>query len=386
MKHALIILLSSLLFVMVIPTQAAYRYDSVFVTSQRYDRGDMIWRSDTGTILLLANDGQVQRYPVSNYGALPPNPFRVAPFGKIPPMMGFGKVWANYDTARAKLGWAYYPEVGRDTPIMLTDDGTLYLLNHYAQVIRILPNDTWQQVDNFPDNISTQGDPVIRRFEVTPTEAQLGETITVSWDVDNVDSVIVEFYDVYPRNDIMYNLQTRLPTSGSTTLDVPLTTLHGITVVIYGVRYDTLYNGHLVTARLVDDTKVVKLVDDKLPDPVTTWAVAQEYDNGLMIWRADTGMITVFNHDGTLKNYPLTYYAYLADAPKDIDVPSEKILPTNGFGRVWAYLDDVREKLGWATETETGYTLKIQALDENEVEYNLPNNGKLFVSEDNTWR
>jgi hypothetical protein len=383
MKRLWIILLSSLLLLIVLPSQAAYRYESVFVTSQRYDGGDLIWRSDTGTILLLANDGQVQRYPISSYGSLPPNPFRVPPIGKIAPMMGFGKVWANYNEARAKLGWAFFPEVGRDTPIVQIDDGSIYLLNHYAQVIRIQSNNTWQQVDDFPDNPYTKGDPIIQSFNVSPDEASHGETITVSWDIDNVDSVIVEFYDAYPRNDIMYNLQDRLPTLGNTSLDVPLTTLHGITVVIYGVRYDALYNGYLVTARVIDDTRTIKLKDkDTPPEPEQTWAVHQQYDNGFMLWRANTGMITVFRNDGTLKHYPLTYYAYLSDSPNDIDVPADKVLPTNGFGRVWAYLDNVREALGWAITNEKGYTLTIKPLEEGEVEYNLPDGRKVIATAD----
>jgi len=494
MKRLILILISCLMFVVVLPTHAAYSYDSVFVTSQRYDRGEMIWRSDLGTIFVLANDGTVMRYSVADYGVLPPNPWRIAPVGKVPPMMGFGKVWANYDEVRAKMGWAYAHELGRNTPITLDNDGSLYMLNQSARPIRIYPNNRWEVVDQFPqnpsqgdpyinqfsvspdvvktgdkiavswsignmdgaivemyydlyprnnqlytlqerlpasgttyfsvpeqdwdsikivlhgvrydnlndgrqvtarviaaseildvDNIPTQPDaPNIRSMSVNPDTAQVGDTITVNWDYENVDAVIVHFYDAYPRNDILYAIEERQPISGSTTFVVPESTLHGITVAVVGVRYKTDNNGREITERLISANEVVDLEDDGLPDSVTTWAVYQKYDNGMMIWRADNGTITVFFEDGTLRNYPLSYYSYLSDAPKDLDVPDGKVMPTNGFGRVWAYLDDVSERLGWATDLETGYDLTISYAEDEEVEYNLPNDGKVYVSS-NSW-
>lgn len=383
MKRLTLLLMSSLLFLMVLPSQAAYSYSSVFVTSQRYDNGEMIWRSDIGTIFMLANDGQVLRFPVTEYGPLPPSPYKTAPLGKIPPMLGFGKVWGNYDDVRAKLGWAYFPEVGRHTPIGIMDDGTTYMLTQSARPIRINPNNTWQYVESIPE--VPQSDPIIRFFNVSPDTAKIGDTIDISWNIENVDAVIVEVYDAYPRNDILYSLEEHHPVVGSTTFTIPEQTLHGATVTIYGVRYNIDNSARTITARLINASEVVELEDDdKPPAPVETWAVYQAYDNGMMIWRADTGMITVFFDDGTLRNYPLTYYAYLADVPDDIDVPEGKILPTNGFGRVWAYLDDVRERIGWATDTETGYDLTMTTQDDGTVAYNLPTEDTLYVN-DQTW-
>jgi len=484
MKRFVLLMMTCMLFVVAMPSYASYSYDSIFVTSQRYDRGEMIWRSDLGTIMILANDGQVMQYAIGDYGPLPPNPWRIAPIGKVPPMMGFGKVWANYDTVRAKLGWAYVHEVGRNTPITLDTDGSLYLLNQSARVVRVHPNNTWELVDRFPT--PQQGNPYINWFSVNPDTVKTGDTIsinwnmgnvdgaivemyynndqlhtlqerlpssgttyfsmpnadwesikivlhgvrydnladgrqvtarvisasevlnvdntapepnqphiksmavnpdvvnkggtiTVSWDYENVDAVIVEIYDAYPRNDILYAIESKQPIAGSTTFIVPDQTLHGITVTVNGVNYYTDNNGRERYDTVITASEVVQLADDGSSD-ITTWAVYQKYDNGMMIWRADNGTITVFFEDGSLRNYPLSYYSYLSDAPNDLDVPDGKVLPTNGFGRVWAYLDDVSERLGWATDLETGYDLTIRNTDSDEAEYNLPNDGKVFVS------
>ncbi|GEM_PF-1315009 len=495
MKRFLLLVISCMVFIAVLPAQAAYTYDAVFVTSQRYDRGEMIWRSDIGEILILANDGQVMRYSVFEYGALPPNPWRLAPIGKIPPMMGFGKVWANYDEVRAKLGWAYISEVGRDTPITGTDDGSVYLLDQSARPVRIASNNTWGFVDSIPDTRINppQNDPTIQSFSVSPDVVASGQTITVNWNMANVDGAIVEMYydlppninqlhsiqdfqpsigtttftvpdlgwdsikivvhgvrydtdrsgrrltgrvvsasesivvddetppdeipqiqeftvspdvvnagetitiawdllnvdgahleiyDAYPRNDILYAIEDNQPASGSMTFTVPEQTLHGMTVTIYGINYETS-NGRENPIRVMNATEVINLAE-VLPEPIQKWAVYQAYDNGMMLWQSDTGLITVLFDDGTVRNYPLPYYAYLADAPSDVDVPDGKVLPTNGFGRVWVYLDGVRDQLGWATDTETGYNLTITTLESGALEYNLPDGTTIYL-QDNTW-
>ena len=387
MKRLLFIVLSSLLLLLALPSHA-FSYQSVFVTSQWYDRGQMIWRSDTGTIFVLTHDGEVIRFPVQIYGELPPNPWRVAPLGKVPPMMGFGKIWANYDEVRAKLGWATISEVGRNSVMVSYRDGSVYMQDQLARLMQVKPDNTWQFVDAIPDEPPSQGDPVIRTFVVNPDTVKPGNTISVTWNIENVDVAIVEFYDAYPRNDILYQIQDRKPASGSTRFTVPDGVLHGITVTVHGANYDFLSNGHLVTKRVVTASEVVKLNDNdepQEPEPIETWAVYQLYEHGMMIWRRDNGTILVLYDDGTLSTYPLTYYAYLSDAPKDLDVPEDRVAPTNGFGRVWAYLDNVRERLGWATDIETGFDLTITIIDHHLLEYDIPDEDTIYVTPDG-WR
>ncbi len=242
----------------------------------------------------------------------------------------------------------------------------------------------WFEVDSIPDDTTSQNDPKIINFSVSPDTITVDDTISVSWNATNVDTVIIEFYDAYPRNDILYSIQSDQPISGSLEFPVPEGVLHGVTVTVHGARYQNLPDGRLMSARVVTVSETLELQDEpqepEEPQPTQTWAVFQQYEHGMMIWQRDTGKITVLFDDNTLRTYPLTYYAYLSDAPKDLDVPEGMVLPTNGFGRVWAYLDDVRERLGWATDNETGYTLTITVVDHHSIEYTLPNDGKVFIS------
>lgn len=387
MKRMLLILMSSSLLMLALPIQAE-SYPGVFVTSQLYDRGQMIWRSDMGTIFVLANSGEVIRFNVQTYGPLPPNPFRIAPLGKVPPMMGFGKVWANYDEVRAKVGWAIVHEQGHDSIMYNHSNGSIYMQDHSGKLLRVTPQNTWEYVDSIPVvDPPAGGDPTINSFTISGNTVNPGETITVTWDIDNVDGANLEFYDRYPRNDILYALEDRKPAKGSVTFTVPEHILHGITVTLHGVEYHNLADGRQVTARVVSQTLTLDIGDNgpQEPEPIKTWAVYQQYEHGMMIWRRDNGTITVLYDDGSLSSYPLTYYAYLSDAPDDLDVPDGMVLPKNGFGRVWAYLDNVRERLGWATDIETGYDLTITAIDHHLLEYNIPPSGKVYITPSD-WR
>jgi hypothetical protein len=84
---------------------------NVYVAYQPYERGFMIWRSDTGNIYVFGQ-GQVLTFPQANYQSLPDNPFFDTPPDRVRPINGFGKVWGNTDFVKTTLGWATGNENG----------------------------------------------------------------------------------------------------------------------------------------------------------------------------------------------------------------------------------------------------------------------------------
>lgn len=110
---------------------------TVWGTYQEFEGGQMIWRSDTGLIWVLTNDGRAQTYPTLLYGWLPDNPVReFAPPGRNLPVNGFGKVWGHYPMARAALGWGISGESGALLTIQ-TAGGLTYLSLPNRQPIQI---------------------------------------------------------------------------------------------------------------------------------------------------------------------------------------------------------------------------------------------------------
>lgn len=115
---------------------------TVWTTFQEFEGGQMIWRSDTGLIWVLAHDGRAQTFPTLLYGWLPDNPVReAAPPGRNLPVNGFGKVWGHYPTARVAMGWALGGERGAQATIQTTG-GLTYLALPNRQPIQIT-GDRW---------------------------------------------------------------------------------------------------------------------------------------------------------------------------------------------------------------------------------------------------
>ena len=81
------------------------------ITVQTFERGRMMWWSETGSIWVLnADNGQALHYDLFSYGTLPDNPVTESPpAGRVRPVMGFGKVWGHFPEVRQMLGWAVAP-------------------------------------------------------------------------------------------------------------------------------------------------------------------------------------------------------------------------------------------------------------------------------------
>ena len=86
--------------------------DSVWAAYEPFERGHMVWRSDTREIYILYDDGSYKAYedtwqegdPVDIPGTPPP--------GLLAPVRGFGNLYANQPHLQEKLGWATAEEVG----------------------------------------------------------------------------------------------------------------------------------------------------------------------------------------------------------------------------------------------------------------------------------
>lgn len=90
------------------PADATAQPQTIEVAFQCYERGAMIWRSDNGTIYVLAGwaDGAVYVYQGGSYADLPEARGRPPQPDLLLPASGFGKLWAAHTAVRSTLGWA----------------------------------------------------------------------------------------------------------------------------------------------------------------------------------------------------------------------------------------------------------------------------------------
>ncbi|GIV71350.1 sugar-binding protein [Caldilinea sp.] len=83
----------------------------VWAAYERFERGAMVWRSDTNLTYILYNDGSWELSNLAWDGREIPTRGEPPP-GLYRPERGFGYVWAMRDDVFARLGWATMPEKG----------------------------------------------------------------------------------------------------------------------------------------------------------------------------------------------------------------------------------------------------------------------------------
>lgn len=109
----------------------------------------------------------------------------------------------------------------------------------------------------------------------------------------------------------------------------------------------------------------------------------QPFQNGLMIWSSITNEIFIFYDDNIEPRWQRFTDAYiegLPEIPVEREPPQGLLLPVRGFGLIWRTNPTVQNRLGFALESEVGYTgiVQVGSSDEGgEVLYIQRENGEI---------
>lgn len=127
------------------------------------------------------------------------------------------------------------------------------------------------------------------------------------------------------------------------------------------------------------------------PNPtIQTSAAFQSFQNGFMVWRADTREIWVFygGNAGVITRFGPGMYEGMPDNPVGEEAPAGYIKPISGFGRVWGNYPEVRNGLSWATTGEAPYTLTLEQIGTSNdgpiYKMTLPSGASVTIN-GNTW-
>jgi hypothetical protein len=123
------------------------------------------------------------------------------------------------------------------------------------------------------------------------------------------------------------------------------------------------------------------------PQNYSTGATFQAFQNGFMVWRADSGEISVFvgGTSGQLTTYPLSYYGLLPERTVMPPESGRQFYIAFGFAKVWSNVPGVKEQLGYATGGEQGYTMVINTQAGRIAPFTIPGGYEVYNVSDSHW-
>ena len=378
----LLILCISLIVLGLIPASAQQQNNSVGVTSQRFEGGEMFYRYDTGEIIVLSNStGRYWRIPSQEYGNLQYNPFSVSlPANRLHAINGFGRVWHNFQDIRNELGYGITNELGY-TVRFTTIGNTTYMTRLNGVIVELNPTLSYYHiVDTIPQYSGATLD-----AEVSTRAIALGNNLTISWDAKGVDIVGISIVEDSEFSRGAIGEFFPLDASGQVDWQVPENLVNNFRVIVTGYQQSTKLfeqNAYDVVASSTFDVRTYE--DTRLL--VLTKIAFQQYQYGFMIWREDTGDVRVF-YDGVRDGYQRwesyavgTYSRFL---PYGQPVQSGCIEAINGFGKVYS-IEVVRNRLGCPISNEQSLNLEVTYSYSDGFIWDISNGTRLYLI-DYTW-
>jgi hypothetical protein len=215
--------------------------------------------------------------------------------------------------------------------------------------------------------------PQVTSFTTSTGSIQPGGGITINWQAAGTTGVVVEILDM--ASGAVARVIRGLPAAGTAEIAMPATLIGTARLTIWPVNQPQEDAANPLSYRQGTSSSLdVRISQTTCPyvffTPVgaggcpagearTIQAAFEPFENGMMVWRGDTGTVYVLHNNGDAAAYAESVYAGLPDAQVS-ETPPGLLQPVSGFGRVWANLPGVRDRVGWAAAAEQGYTMTIQ--------------------------
>ncbi len=234
---------------------------------------------------------------------------------------------------------------------------------HYAYVDVEVDREVLSQTQSQP--------PTINHFTIDKTWAGPNDTVTLSWNIDDADTVSIR-----PENVPGVFSMDGLDAVGSMTFDMNRFCDND------GQVSFTLIARHFDWQEEARETRTVAtpaydwfftLKDGSKPDRSPcfaarrTAAAQQRFERGWMLWSDDHDLIYVLYDADEYGNqlwqrFGDTFDETGGDANNDALTPPDGLeVPIRGFGALWHSNEEVRDKLGWAVAGERGFTSTYQS-------------------------
>jgi hypothetical protein len=201
--------------------------------------------------------------------------------------------------------------------------------------------------------------PHIRSFAARPDPIERGGTVTLTWEAPG--TIRVGITRLSEEGDIFLVPEAiGLPASGSITVQVPDDYVERVKYYLGARDPSGVLHKAYVTVGII--CRYDECITPRCPlTQDYVWAAHQFFEHGHMVWRSDTLEIYVLYADGTYETHQDTWHE---GDPVDIPgtPPPGFHAPVRGFGNLYAQQPHVRERLGWATAPEAGYTMHVETI------------------------
>jgi len=233
-------------------------------------------------------------------------------------------------------------------------------------------------------SVPLRTDMKIVSFTASPDPVERGGTVTLTWDVRNPSHVSITRLspaDIF----LLENVEASdIAASGSMALSLPDEYVTAVTYYLGASDANGVILGTYVTVGIIcpyDEyiASECPLTQDYVP------AAYEPFEGGHMVWRGDTREIYVLYDNDSYETYQDTWSE---GEPISIEeTPPQGLLPpVRGFGKLWTSQPSVRDRLGWATAEEIGYSMLIETVRVGRhgltgIYFRLPDNRVVYLHE-----
>jgi hypothetical protein len=204
--------------------------------------------------------------------------------------------------------------------------------------------------------------PTISYFHADVQEADPGDTITLAWKAEDATSATL--YHLMPTGQLGSFWEVNV--SGNFTYEIDLTERNNTGFVLFAGDDQ----GHIVQKTMFvslrcPDTWFFTPAPDSCPaGPAVFSAAAEEhFEGGTMIWIEEQNLIYVLFDDGNSPQWSVFSDEWDEGEPENdpsLTPPPDFYQPVRGFGLIWRQQASVRDRLGWAVDSEIGFSSAVQ--------------------------
>jgi hypothetical protein len=204
--------------------------------------------------------------------------------------------------------------------------------------------------------------PVINDLRSDVDEADPGDIITLEWETERASSAIL--YHLMPTGQLGSFWEVEVDGLFEYEIDVSERNHTDFLLIVSDDEGRTAQASLSIALRCPDTWFFASAPDECPASPaLVSDGAEQHFEHGVMIWVMDQDAIYVLFDDGQSPTWSIYTDEWDPGEPEDdptLTPPAGLFQPVRGFGLVWREQPGVRDRLGWASDLETGFATSVQ--------------------------